>query len=223
MPAVPRPETWGFRLHATVLPLCQPVCHRKTEALIPMKYVAVVLFVFGHLLAGSGSGQGAFASQHCGTSVQAFEELRREADKSGLVVVYYGGPYPYSAEGAQILSYYDGTEIRHVEATLYGEMGRIDLKFVVLGPHEYLVSYRDIYYEAHIIESGGEDLSHEITETLHICDHESVALIEKTDNVPESQQPDLGLPVVDRKPSDLLDILTELQGFLENQGLVPDQ
>ena len=66
------------------------------------------------------------------------------------------GPYPQTTEGVDIKHFYESHALKAVDATFYGETGKLNAKYYFLSRNNYLINIVDYRYTNFIYEPDWE-------------------------------------------------------------------
>lgn len=115
--------------------------------------ICSLVICLGCLLAlvGKSASHAAGGHEQPACSVEQLSALET-MDLKNMNTLTREGPYPQTTEGATIKHFYRSDTLKAMDATFYGEIGKLNTNYYFLSPKSYLISIADYEYTNFIYE-----------------------------------------------------------------------
>lgn len=128
-------------------------------------WIGAVTFAF--LIPGSLQAQGVCSAEQLGQVLTVdIEHLRR---------VVHEGPSKGTSEGRTLEAFFDGSNIRVVRITYFGETGNLVTTYYITSPTRYVIAYTRSQYTQPIY-AGDVEVASQVRQYFYICDGSFVSI-----------------------------------------------
>lgn len=128
-------------------------------------WIGLVSFTF--FIPGSLQAQGVCSAEQLGRALTVdIEHLRR---------VVHEGPSEGASEGRTLEAFFDGSDIRVVRITYFGETGNLVTTYYITSPTRYAIAYTRSQYNRPIY-AGDVEVASQVKQYFYLCDGSFVGI-----------------------------------------------